>query len=444
MMEKELPKGWVETKISDVSEIIRGITYKKAEAKAIQDDGDFLILRGGNIQDGKIVLSNDAVYVNSDLVKEKQVIKRGDVIIVGSTGSSRLIGKAAFAVEDLPNISFGAFLMMIKPSSQIDARLFNYYFISDNYRNVIRELAGGVNINNIRKEHIENLIFPLPPLPEQKRIVAKLDALFGHLDTLREKLDRIPELLKNFRQQVLTQAVTGRLYHQTYSLKPLGEFAIKIQTGPFGSALHKSDYISNGIPVINPSHIGGGEIRPNPQVSISDDKFEELKAWKLEEGDVVLGRRGEMGRAAKLKEGQEKMLCGTGSIIMRKSNTVNPDFLSIYMRSPFTVSYLESNSVGSTMVNLNQKILKSLPFPDVSESDQSEIVQRVELLFKKADKIEAQYQSLKEKIDQLPQAILAKAFKGELEAQDEDDEPAEVLLERIKGEKNKTIETPRL
>jgi restriction endonuclease S subunit len=272
------------------------------------------------------------------------------------------------------------------------------------------------------------LDFPLPPLAEQERLVAKLDALFAQLEVMKKALERIPKLLRDFRQQVLTQAVTGQFVKPKFT-GSFEDYSINISTGPFGSALHQSDYINNGIPVINPSHIRNGEIVPDHKVSINQVKYESLKSWHLIEGDVILGRRGEMGRAA-YKVGNENMLCGTGSILLR-SNKMDFRFLTYYLRSEFCVNYLINNSVGSTMINLNQKILKSLPIPIYDISEQQEIVTRVESLFAKADMIQVRYQKLKEKINTLPQVILHKAFKGELVAQLPTDGDSKDLLAEI-------------
>lgn len=112
------------------------------------------------------------------------------------------------------------------------------------------------------------------------QIVTKLDILFAQLETIKTSMENIPLLLKDFHQQVLTQAVTGKLLGET-EFTNFSELEIKIKTGPFGSALHKSDYIDNGMAVINPSHIIKGRIVPDNKISIDENKFHELKRWKL-------------------------------------------------------------------------------------------------------------------------------------------------------------------
>lgn len=402
-IQPDLPERWVTIPFKEG--LVKTGSFTKLKSKEYLDEGVYPVIDQGE----KFI---------SGFVNEQELIYKGDLPIVIFGDHTRIVKYIDF------EFAAGADgTKILKCFKALDERFFFYY---------LKALMIPSFGYSRHFKVFEFLDLPIAPLPEQKRIVAKLDALFGHLDAVKTKLDRIPELLKNFRQQVLTQAVTGELKGSTYDLKPLGDFDIKVQTGPFGSALHKHEYIDGGIPVINPSHIKNGEIQPNQEVSISLEKLKELERWKLEDGDVIIGRRGEMGRAARYVHGQT-MICGTGSLVFKKSTDLNPDFLSIYLRSPFTINYLETNSVGSTMINLNQKIIKSLPFPNVSQAEQTEIVGHVERLFSISERIESQYNSLKTKIDQLPQAILNKAFKGELVAQDASDEPAAVLLERIKS-----------
>ncbi|WP_240407738.1 restriction endonuclease subunit S [Halomonas sp. JS92-SW72] len=223
----------------------------------------------------------------------------------------------------------------------------------------------GFDNNSVRKGDVESLGFLCPPLEEQKAIADKLDELLAQVNNLKARLDAIPAILKRFRQSVLAAAVTGGLTEEwrhthnkkQWEFRPLGDHPVDVQTGPFGSLLHKSDYVDGGVPFINPMHINDGKVTPSLNMTVTEAKAEELARYSLRKGDVVLGRRGEMGRSAVIKSSQP-LLCGTGSLFLRPSlSRVFSDFLSLYLRSPKTVYALESGSAGSTMVNLNQKIL---------------------------------------------------------------------------------------
>jgi type I restriction enzyme, S subunit len=320
------------------------------------------------------------------------------------------------------------------------------------YRSVARkieQMGTGTTVKGIRLEALKGLEFALPPLPEQKVIADKLDTLLAQVENTKARLERIPQILKRFRQSVLAAAVSGRLTEEWRSgdnpeqtFKKLGEAGIEVKTGPFGSALHKSDYVNGGIPVINPMHISDGTIKPSEAMTISHQKYTTLEAWHLRKGDVVVGRRGEMGRAS-VVESDEPQLCGTGSMILRVGEDALPKYLEIILRSPTAVSYFNSASVGSTMVNLNQKVIKNLEVYFPSLSEQTEIVRRVDQLFAHADRIEQQANNALARVNNLTQSILAKAFRGELTEQWRKDNPAlisgensaEALLERIKAER---------
>lgn len=135
---------------------------------------------------------------------------------------------------------------------------------------------------------------------------------------------------------------------------PLSELA-DIKIGPFGSLLHKEDYIENGNPVVNPSHIVNGNIVVDSRLTISNEKYEELAAYKLEIGDVVLGRRGEMGRCAVVQK--EGLLCGTGSVIIRTRGEVTSDYIQQIISFPTFKRTIEDMAVGQTMPNLNVPIV---------------------------------------------------------------------------------------
>lgn len=425
-MEKQLPKNWVECKLGELATVQSGGT----PSRGINSywNGDIPWVKISDIKEMYVDKTTEFITEVGLKNSSTRIFPKGTILftIFATLGKIGILNIDAATNQAIAGIT---------PSKFIDDKYLTYSLI--NLSNSISEYGKGVAQKNINQAILKDTLIPLPPLAEQNRIVEKLDMFFTLLETIKTSMTNIPLLLKDFRKQVLMQAVTGKLLNVN-QFTELGNLKIEIKTGPFGSALHKSDYIENGIPVINPSHIHNGSIIPDNNVTISKEYFKKLKAYKLFDNDVILGRRGEMGRAALYNEEYGDCLCGTGSIILRCGNNLYPKFLTYYLRSPFCIEYLNTNSVGSTMVNLNQKIIKSLRVPSISYSEQKEIVNRIESLFAKADVIEQQYKSLKQKIDTLPQALLHKAFKGELTEQLESDGDAKELLQQIQELKTST------
>ncbi|MEC2149685.1 restriction endonuclease subunit S [Bacillus velezensis] len=207
----EIPDNWIWSNAGAVSKVLRGVSYKKHQVEVQKNDNNLLVLRGGNIQDGTILNQGDNVYVSNELVKEEQRLQKNDVVIVSSTGSSKVIGKAASVINEFVGESFGAFLTTIRPSKKIDSRYFGLYYQTANYRNVISSLAKGSNINNIKKEHLDSLSFPQPPLDEQKRIVEKVESLLGKVEEAKQLIDEAKETFELRRAAILDKAFRGEL-----------------------------------------------------------------------------------------------------------------------------------------------------------------------------------------------------------------------------------------
>ncbi len=415
-MENSLPKNWVETELKTISNIVRGITYKKDQASSGEFNESFYILRGGNIQDGKIDFNtNDNVYVTSSLIQEIQKIQKFDVVIVGSTGSKKLIGKAGIAEENLENVSFGAFLMLMRTDS-INKKFHSYFFKSHYYRTSISNLAGGVNINNIRKEHLENLTFPLPPLSEQKRIVVKLDALFAQQEVMKNALAKIPTLLKDFRQQVLTQAVTGKLTESWREGRELEEWkevelgeVCNLKAGKFVAASEISNEKLDGYYPCYGANGFRGYVK----------SFTHIGKYSL------IGRQGALCGNVHLID--EQFHATEHALVVTPIANIDDIWMFYKLTSLELINYAKGVAQpGLSVMNLNPILINTPPF-----EEQQEIVSRVESLFAKADAIEKRYKNLKAKIDTLPQALLHKAFKGELVAQLPTDGDAKDLLKEI-------------
>ena len=171
-----LPNRWSIIRLGDVIDVISGTSYQKTDI--VPTDSGIRILRGGNIQNGMIVLCEDDVFVNHRLSDKHLSLYRGDIALVASTGSRELIGKAAIAKRDYQNTQIGAFLRIIRPKATELSDYLGILFQSDYYKKHIQEAAKGTNINNIKTSYLTEFVVPLPPIKEQQRIIEKVNALF--------------------------------------------------------------------------------------------------------------------------------------------------------------------------------------------------------------------------------------------------------------------------
>ncbi len=381
-------------------------------------------LRPMNVSnDGKITLQ-DLKYVPADKVPgEAGLLRCGDVLF-NNTNSPELVGKTALYDLTVAN-AFSNHMTRIRTRVDVLAPRFCAYVLHQKWREGYFEAICNNHVSqaSIGRDKLTQTLIPLPPIEEQRRIVAKLDNLLDRVAATRERLDRVPKIMRKFRKSVLAAAVSGRLTEDwraeqdgaDWTYKPLAVSKIGVRIGPFGSVLHRSDYVSGGVPLVNPTHIRDGLIFPSPNVAVRQDKAHELAAYRLKVGDVVLGRRGEMGRAAVVTLDADGYLCGTGSMILRADQqSWRPRFLSMVLRSPQLVEALDATSVGSTMTNLNQRIVAALELPQVALPEQDEIAKRVDALTAIADIVEKRWGSAHHRFGPLTQAILDRAFRGDL------------------------------
>lgn len=168
------------------------------------------------------------------------------------------------------------------------------------------------------------------------------------------------------------------------------ELVMEIQTGPFGSSLHKSDYQLGGTPVVNPASLQDGKIVPIDAMAIGHATLKRLKVFKLCTGDIVMARRGEMGRCAIVTKVEEGWLCGTGSLVLRMPRSMHADYLAMLLGAPMARTYLAGASVGTTMQNLNQSILARMPVAIPPLAEQRRIVAKVDELMAIVDELESQ------------------------------------------------------
>jgi len=169
----------------------------------------------------------------------------------------------------------------------------------------------------------------------------------------------------------------------------LAQAALCVQIGPFGSLLHQADYVHGGTPLINPANIWDGAIVPDQKKTVASATLKRLALYRLRAGDVVMGRRGEMGKCAVVLPQQDGWLCGTGSLFVRITEDIDSRFMASWLRSPSIRNALQAASVGSTMSNLNLRILGDLILGLPPLAEQKRIVTKVDQLMALCDDLEA-------------------------------------------------------
>ncbi len=274
--------------------------------------------------------------------------------------------------------------------------------------------------------------------------MTKLDTLFGHLDALKTRLDRIPQLLKDFRQKVLTQAVTGKLTEEWREGRELKEWKIEIASKccdkvQSGGTPKGGGFIDEGIPFLKVYNIVNNQIdfEYRPQFVTIEVQNKALSKSIAYPGDVLMNIVGPpLNKIAILPASYPEWNLNQAITLFRPKKYLMNTFLYYFFCEGKSVREVMGETkgvVGQVNISLSQCRDFEIPIPPVEE--QQEIVRHVESLFAKADKIEASYQKLKAKIEQLPQALLAKAFRGELVEQLPIDGDAQDLLEQIKQAK---------
>lgn len=283
------------------------------------------------------------------------------------------------------------------------------------------------------REHARFHLRHLPRLSTRPKHIQQLRqtilnlAVRGHLapqDPIDEPASKLLKHIHMEKERLIKEGKIGREKppiaasgdELSFKLKPgwqpakISQILVELQTGPFGSSLHQSDYQKGGIPVINPASIKSERLMPIEGMAVGLSTLERLASFKLRAGDVVMGRRGEMGRCAVVTEREEGWLCGTGSLILRLPQCVFPRFFVTLIGSPFVREYLSGSAVGATMQNLNQSILLNLVIGLPPLAEQHRIVAKVDELMALCDRLEVQLTTAQTESRGLLEAVLHQAL----------------------------------
>lgn len=280
---------------------------------------------------------------------------------------------AKCVVADTDGVCSSEFLVL-SPSDEVVPAYLNATMLMQEFIDAVDASTYGAKMPRADWGFIGQQRLPLPPSDEQQAIADYLDAETARIDTLIHEKDELIGLLREARASVVDRAVQP---HQTKAV-PLKRYVTGIATGPFGSALHAEDYVSGGPYLINPTHIVDGKLVPDADVSLSDEAAKALSVYRFRAGDIVVGRRGEMGRCAVIPGDGDAYYCGTGCLMLfPDTSKVVPAYLSMVISSTPSKDWLSLESVGSTMENLNSGILGRLPCFVPSIDEQKSLLENV-------------------------------------------------------------------
>lgn len=423
-MSEKIPEKWTLTELSKIVIYSKGKKPKK-------------LVNGKT--DGYVPYVNIKAFEQKIIdeyadVESSKLVDESDILVVWDGARFGLSGTAMVGAA-------GSTLMVLKPI--LCYSRFVHAFINRYYQ-YINSKPKGSGTPHVNPDIFWNLPFPLPPLNEQKRIVAKLDAIIPRIDSVKERLEKIPVILKRFRQSVLTAAVTGKLTEKWREEHPeAGEWLkseLKELIDFTGNGISKrKGFKGDEITVLRLADFINGIRVFGKERKIMLEKKEQKK-YIIDKGDILVvrvnGSKSITGLFI-LYEGENEAFCDHFIRLKIKPNAL-PKYITYVANFGIGRRFLENKmvtSAGQNTISQSSIFKLSVPLPPLEE--QKEIVRQVDKLFALADKVEAHYQQAKERVDKLSQSVLAKAFRGELVNQDPTDEPAEKLLEQILEEKAK-------
>ena len=433
----KLPENWCWTRIGMVSNFERGITFPAAAKEAAPTEDNIPCLRTANVQENLEI--DDMIYVNRDFMKGNiaKLVREND-IIMSSANSRELVGKSSLVTHIPFPMTFGGFVLNIRAKEMSSKYLF--YFLRHEFLagKFIGESSQTTNIANINTTTLGNYEIPLPPLPEQQRIVDCIESLFAKLDEAKEKAQAVVDSFETRKAAILHKAFTGELTAKwreehgvrmdSWEKKSVGELCISLK---YGTA-KKSD-ASGNVVVLRMGNLQQGEIDWS-DLAYSKDP-DDIEKYKLYPGDVLFNRTNSaalVGKTAIYRGEHPAIYAGYLIKLDYDHDKIIGDYLNYALNTLDAKKYCNSvKTDGVNQSNINAKKIGAYSFNVPSIPEQEKIVSVIQKLLSKEQQAKEAAEAVLDQIDLIKKSILARAFRGELGTNDPSEESAVELLKQI-------------
>lgn len=403
------------------------VQYGLGQPPPLSDDG-VAIIRATNIFRGRIV-ANDLIRTRvEDLPLDRApLLKVGEVLVVRSGAYT---GDSALITPDWVGSAPG-YDLRVTPGHELEPRFIAYTLLGRRAMDQIDLAKSRAAQPHLNAEDLGEVSVLDAPISTQRAIADYLDRETARIDALVAAKRRMTQMLDERFDTFAHLASIGGVgaverrrspsgvygvIPSAWTETPLRHLGCEVQTGPFGSQLHAEEYVEDGWPVVNPMNLIDGRITSVAGMAVSAAKQLELSRHALAEGDIVFGRRGEMGRAGLAGTDQVGWLCGTGSLRLRLTTAaVLPEYLLLLLRTPPAKAYFSLSSVGSTMENLNSEIVLAFPTLVPSTAEQLAIVEEVQDASSKRERLVAVLRRQVALLRERRQALITAAVTGQLD-----------------------------
>lgn len=334
-----MKQGWEYKKLGEVCNITMG---QSPDGKSINDN------EGVEFHQGKTCFGEHTLGV-SNLFSNAPVK-------LAEAHSVLLCVRAPVGYPNITDrkICIGRGLCALYAKEDIDNKFLFYSLLGK--QSHFEKNATGSTFKAISSKVVSNTEIPIPPKSTQLAIVSELDKINELIRLKKEQLKDYDNLAQSIFYEMFGDPVENE---KEWEVKKIGDLAI-VKTGPFGSMLHKEDYITDGIPLVNPVHMKDFKIVPDKEFTISKEKACDLENYMLQNNDVVFARRGDIGRCAIVSKTEHGYLCGTGSLFVRFTEDIESVFIMYIVRSESFSKHLVSKAKGATMLNINSNTIADL------------------------------------------------------------------------------------